>query len=48
VNEQKLQGLHSVNWIGIDNQSREVSSGTYFLSVTAGDYSNISKIILLK
>ena len=48
VNEQKLQGLHSVKWIGIDNQSRQVSSGTYFLSVNAEEYSNISKIILLK
>ena len=45
VNEQKLKGLHHVKWMGIDNQSRQVSSGTYFLSVSVGEYSNISKII---
>ena len=48
VNEQKLKGLHSVKWKGIDNQLRQVSSGTYILSISSGDYNNISKIILLK
>ena len=48
VNEHKNKGIHSVKWKGIDNHLRQVSSGTYFLSVSAGDYNNISKIILLK
>ena len=48
MNKQKTQGSHSIIWTGIDNQSRQVSSGTYFLTVYAGEYRNISKIILLK
>jgi hypothetical protein len=48
VNEHKNKGIYSVKWNGIDNQLKQVSSGTYFLSVSAGDYNKISKIILIK
>ncbi len=48
MNELKLPGSYSANWTGVDDQFRQVSSGTYILDVTAGEYRNISKIVLLK
>ena len=48
MNEQKFPGLYSSKWKGMDNQSKQVSSGTYILDVSAGEYRNISKIVLLK
>ena len=48
MNEQKILGSYSAIWKGIDNQSRKVSSGTYFLTVSAREYRNISKILFIK
>jgi hypothetical protein len=43
VNENKLAGNYSVNFIGTD-----LPSGIYFYKLEAGQYSQIKKMILLK
>ncbi len=43
VNEIKSAGIHEINF----NASR-LASGVYFYRITAGNYSDIKKIVLLK
>jgi hypothetical protein len=38
----------SVVWDGADNRGRSVSSGVYFLKLTAGDFSQTRKAVLLR
>ncbi|KAA3606484.1 MAG: T9SS C-terminal target domain-containing protein [Calditrichaeota bacterium] len=48
VNEKKNKGSHSVNWNGTDKYGNQVSSGTYFYKLTAGNFTQTNKMILLK
>jgi len=48
VNGRLEAGHHNVVWNGKDNTGREVSSGVYFYRMTAGDYENVRKMILMK
>jgi hypothetical protein len=52
IREWKLlnqnEGLHQVVWKGLNNMGNRVSAGTYFLSVTAGEYEEIKKMTVLK
>jgi polyvinyl alcohol dehydrogenase (cytochrome) len=41
-------GLHQVTWDATDNSGKEITSGIYFYKMTAGTYTEMKKIILLK
>ncbi len=43
VNEEQRAGKHQINF-----NAKELSSGTYFYKLTAGDYSKTAKLLLLK
>jgi len=48
VDEEKLPGTYQVVWDGKDQNEEEVSSGIYFYRLTASDYVEAKKMILLK
>lgn len=50
VNQQQKAGYHTVNWNGLDENEKQVTSGVYFyqLQVKETDYTSIKKMILLK
>jgi phage baseplate assembly protein gpV len=48
VNEQKPSGNYSVVWNGRDNSGYSLPSGTYFYRYSAGDVTQVKKMILLK
>jgi len=41
-------GGHSIAWDGKDNSGREVPSGIYFYRLTAGEYCQTKKMVLLR
>jgi Secretion system C-terminal sorting domain len=43
VNEEKLSGTYNVTW-----NAENISSGVYFYKITAGGYSKVNKMVLLK
>jgi len=48
VNESLAAGEHSAVWHGVDDTGRNVGSGIYFCRMTAGRYTSVKKMILLK
>lgn len=52
VNDQLVEGLHSVIWNGKDDNEQSVSSGIYFavfdVDDNGSDYTSVKKVILLK
>jgi hypothetical protein len=48
MNEYKSQGEHSVVWNGRDDNGVQVSSGTYFYKMTAGEYQVVRRMMLMK
>ncbi|MDZ7263478.1 MAG: S8 family serine peptidase [candidate division KSB1 bacterium] len=47
VDEQQSPGRHQVTWDGMDELDRAVASGVYFYRLTAGNFSQTKKMILL-
>ncbi len=48
VREHMEAGNHTVEWNGMDNQSKAVGSGVYFLKMNADRYVAVKKMIMLK
>ncbi|KUG26896.1 hypothetical protein ASZ90_003258 [hydrocarbon metagenome] len=48
LSEEVKAGRHNVNWNGENNYGSKVSSGTYIYRITAGEYVQAKKMILLK
>lgn len=48
VDEPQKAGSYQVSWDGKDDRGNDVSSGIYFYTFTAGDYSNTRKMTFLK
>ncbi|MBN2092316.1 T9SS type A sorting domain-containing protein, partial [candidate division KSB1 bacterium] len=47
VSEQKAAGYHFVEWNGLNNFGRQVSSGIYLYQMVAGDFIQTRKMLLL-
>jgi hypothetical protein len=48
VNEEKPAGSHTVRWDGRDERGMTVASGVYFVQMTAGDFKETKKLVLMK
>jgi len=48
VDKRLEAGNHQVNWNGIDGSGKPVSSGIYFYQMSAGEFTAIKKMILMK
>ncbi|HEX6791862.1 MAG TPA: M6 family metalloprotease domain-containing protein [Candidatus Krumholzibacteria bacterium] len=48
VNESKPAGSYALQWNGRDDRGVAVSSGVYFYRITAGSFSDVRKMTLLK
>lgn len=48
VDSFQYSGIHETRWNGQDRNGITASSGIYFVKMTAGDYQDTKKIILLK
>ena len=48
VNNHQEPGAHTVDWHGKNSQGHGVSSGTYFIRMTAPGYQQTQKLLLLK
>ncbi len=48
VNQIQSAGNYRVEWDGRDNHGRQVSSGTYFYSMTAGSFRSGEKLVVIR
>jgi len=48
LSESKQMGTYRAVWNGTDDRGNVQSSGVYFIKLTAGTYSNTSKVMMLK
>lgn len=48
VDEDMSPGFYTKQWDGLNDNSVGISSGVYFYSITAGDFRNTKKMLLLK
>jgi hypothetical protein len=48
VNEFRTAGLHEVTWDGTNDRGSEVSGGVYFFRMSAGDFMDTKKMVLVK
>jgi hypothetical protein len=48
VNEYQDAGTYKVTWDGDDNYGSSVASGVYFYRVSAGEFKDIKKMVLMK
>ena len=48
VDRSLLVGRHQVEWRGTENNGRPLPSGTYFYSISAGDFRDVKKMVYLR
>ena len=48
VDELKESGDYTVNWNGTNTSGQRVSSGVYFYRMSAGDFSAMRKMVIVK
>ena len=48
VDERREAGYHAIDWDGCDQHLRAIPSGTYFVKMTAGKFTETSKVILIR
>jgi len=48
INENQDVGYYNITWNGTDNHNREIASGIYFYRLSAGDYVETKKMLMLK
>jgi hypothetical protein len=48
VNQKMMPGTYKVDWLSDNNEGKSVSSGVYFYRITAGDFTDSKKMILIR
>jgi flagellar hook assembly protein FlgD len=48
ADEEKSAGSYTVYWDGNDKNGQPVSSGIYFYKLSAGDFTEVKKMVLSK
>lgn len=48
LSETRNSGVHQIQWRGQDESGRNVTSGIYFIQITAGDQIKVHRVTLLK
>jgi flagellar hook assembly protein FlgD len=48
VNDDRHAGQHFVQWDGTNEAGRGVASGTYFYKLTAGSFTKVEKMMLVR
>jgi len=48
LNKNLSAGIHSIQWDGLNDNGKHVSTGIYFYKITAGSLSDTKKMVLLK
>jgi len=48
VNEEMTGGQHTAVWNGLNHNGQKVASGVYYYKLTAGDYTTVRKMLLVK
>jgi flagellar hook assembly protein FlgD len=48
VNQQVKAGYHSVMWNATSDMGSPVSAGVYIYTITANDFRDVKKMVLLK
>jgi flagellar hook assembly protein FlgD len=48
VNDDRHAGQHFVQWDGTNEAGRGVASGTYFYKLTAGEFTKVAKMMLVR
>ncbi|NOY61222.1 MAG: T9SS type A sorting domain-containing protein [Calditrichaeota bacterium] len=48
VNRKQTAGNYSVQWNGLDENGRQVTSGTFLVKLQAGEFSQVRKMVYLK
>ena len=48
VHDEKTAGVYRVEWQGLDDKGLAASSGVYFFKVTAGNLTQVHKMVLLR
>ena len=48
ASEAQNAGRYQIRWSGMDDRGVSVSSGIYFYRISAGEFQNVRKLMLLK
>jgi hypothetical protein len=48
VHQRMSAGFHAIRWNGRDNAGRAVSSGVYLVRMTAGTYTNVMRVTMVR
>jgi hypothetical protein len=48
VDKSEQPGFYSATWDGVNSEGKSTSSGIYFYKISAGDYTEIKKMVLIK
>jgi flagellar hook assembly protein FlgD len=48
IDEDIVAGEHAIVWNGLDDHGRQVASGAYYYRLTAPEFSDTQKMVLIK
>jgi flagellar hook assembly protein FlgD len=48
IAEEKPPGAHKISWNGLDDNGNRITSGVYLYSLTAEDYTEMRKLLLVR